>query len=178
MIPSPSPLVNIQIIGWKVYLRISGKTLLGDVNKLIASKGLLTMPRNVLLLHLKQTFPTIIWIFTEGEKMMGLNPGNISKYFLLYQYMFFVQNQITRPILVQMHLYSVYILRAYFFSKMAITWNTGSLMCSNRINLLTENLFWAKSRDLAVGLHSDTFCPVFVHFFSSGFFSQFMSLKI
>ena len=25
------------------------------------------MPSNVLPLHLKQTFPTIIWIFTEGE---------------------------------------------------------------------------------------------------------------
>ena len=25
------------------------------------------MPCNVLLLHLKQTFPPIIWIFTEGE---------------------------------------------------------------------------------------------------------------
>ena len=25
------------------------------------------MPRNVLPLHLKQTFPSIIWIFTEGE---------------------------------------------------------------------------------------------------------------
>ena len=27
----------------------------------------LTMPSNVLLLRLKQTFPPIIWIFTEGE---------------------------------------------------------------------------------------------------------------
>ena len=25
------------------------------------------MPSNVLLLHMKQTFPSIIWIFTEGE---------------------------------------------------------------------------------------------------------------
>ena len=25
------------------------------------------MPSNVILLHLKQTFPPIIWIFTEGE---------------------------------------------------------------------------------------------------------------
>ena len=25
------------------------------------------MPSNVLPLHLKQTFPPIIWIFTEGE---------------------------------------------------------------------------------------------------------------
>ena len=30
-------------------------------------KSLLTRPGNVLPLHLKQTFPPIIWIFTEGE---------------------------------------------------------------------------------------------------------------
>ena len=30
-------------------------------------KSLLTTPCNVLPLHLKQTFPPIIWIFTEGE---------------------------------------------------------------------------------------------------------------
>ena len=30
-------------------------------------KSLLTMPSNILPLHLKQTFPPIIWIFTEGE---------------------------------------------------------------------------------------------------------------
>ena len=30
-------------------------------------QSLLTMPSNVLPLHLKQTFPPIIWIFTEGE---------------------------------------------------------------------------------------------------------------
>ena len=28
---------------------------------------MLTKPSNVLPLHLKQTFPPIIWIFTEGE---------------------------------------------------------------------------------------------------------------
>ena len=38
---------------------------MGDVNKLFVFKSLLTMPSNVL--HLKQTFPPIIWIFTEGE---------------------------------------------------------------------------------------------------------------
>ena len=41
--------------------------MLGDVNKLFVFKSLLTTPSNVLLLHLKQTFPPIIWIFTEGE---------------------------------------------------------------------------------------------------------------
>ena len=40
--------------------------MLGDVNKLVF-KSLLTTPSNVLPLHLKQTFPPIIWIFTEGE---------------------------------------------------------------------------------------------------------------
>ena len=41
--------------------------MLGDVNKLFVFKSLLTMPSNVLPLHLKQTFPPIIWIFTEVE---------------------------------------------------------------------------------------------------------------
>ena len=41
--------------------------MLGDVNKLFVFKSLLTMPSNVLPLHLKQTFPPMIWIFTEGE---------------------------------------------------------------------------------------------------------------
>ena len=39
--------------------------MLGDVNKLFVFKSFLTMPINVLPLHLKQTFPPII--FTEGE---------------------------------------------------------------------------------------------------------------
>ena len=50
----PSPSVKIQIIGGKVYLRWQGKTLLGDFNKLFVFKSLLTMPSNVLPLHLKQ----------------------------------------------------------------------------------------------------------------------------
>ena len=41
--------------------------MLGDVNKLFVFKIFLTMPKNVLPLHLKQTFPPIIWIFTKGE---------------------------------------------------------------------------------------------------------------
>ena len=60
LIPSPSPSVNIQIMGGKVCLRCKGKTLLGDVTKLFVFKNLLTMPGNVLLLHLKQTFLPII----------------------------------------------------------------------------------------------------------------------
>ena len=46
---------------------IFGQTLLGIVTKLCWTKSLLTKPSNVLPLHLKPTFPLIIWIFTEGE---------------------------------------------------------------------------------------------------------------
>ena len=41
--------------------------MLGDVNKLFVFKSLMAMPSTVLPLHLKQTFPPIIWIFTEDE---------------------------------------------------------------------------------------------------------------
>ena len=43
--------------------------MLGDVNKLfkLLKKKMLTTPSNVWPLHLKQTFPTIILIFIEGE---------------------------------------------------------------------------------------------------------------
>ena len=41
--------------------------MLVDLNKLFVFESLLTMPSNVLPSHLKQTFPPIIWIFTEGE---------------------------------------------------------------------------------------------------------------
>ena len=64
LIPSPSTSVKIQIMDGKVCWRCKGKTLLGNVNKLLKTK---TMSKNVLPLHLKQTFPPIIWIFTEGE---------------------------------------------------------------------------------------------------------------
>jgi hypothetical protein len=37
-IPSPSPSVNIQIMGGKVCLRCKDKTLLGFVNKLLKTK--------------------------------------------------------------------------------------------------------------------------------------------
>ena len=37
-IPSPSPLVKIQIMGGKGCLRCKGKTLLGDVNRLLKRK--------------------------------------------------------------------------------------------------------------------------------------------
>ena len=41
--------------------------MLGDVNKPFAFKTLLITNNNVLPLHLKQTFLSIISIFTEGE---------------------------------------------------------------------------------------------------------------
>ena len=66
-IPSPSPSVKIQIMGGKICLRGKGETLLGAVNKLLKTKSLLITPKNVLLLHLKQTFTPIILIFTDGE---------------------------------------------------------------------------------------------------------------
>ena len=66
-ISSPSHSVKIQIMGGKVCLRCKGKIMLGIVNKLFVFKSLLAMTSNVLPLHLKKTFPTIIWIFAEGE---------------------------------------------------------------------------------------------------------------
>ena len=51
---------------------------MGDVNKLFVFKSLLTTPNNVLPLHLKQTFPHIIWIFTtEGEGIKSKLPFKI-----------------------------------------------------------------------------------------------------
>ena len=41
--------------------------MLIDVNNFFVFKILLTTPSSVLPLHIKQTFPPIIWIFTEGE---------------------------------------------------------------------------------------------------------------
>ena len=51
--------------------------MLGDVNKLLFFKSLLTMPSNVLHLHLKQTLPPIIWIFTEGVGIESKIPFKI-----------------------------------------------------------------------------------------------------
>ena len=59
-IPSPSPSVENSNY-W-------GESLLEIIRQNFAVfKCLLTMPCNVLPLHLKQTFPPIIWIFTEGK---------------------------------------------------------------------------------------------------------------
>ena len=54
LIPSPSPLVKIQIMGGKVCLWCKGKSLLGVVNKLLNTKSLLTsITSNVLPYYLK-----------------------------------------------------------------------------------------------------------------------------
>ena len=78
-----SPSVKIQIIGGKVCLRYKGKTLLGHINTFFVSKNMLTMSNNILPLHLKQTFPHMIWILRK-VKVMGLNPSYILKPFLHY----------------------------------------------------------------------------------------------
>ena len=53
LISSPSPSVEIQIMGGKVCLRCKDKTLLGVVNKHLKIKSLLTSSGNVLLHYLK-----------------------------------------------------------------------------------------------------------------------------
>ena len=55
---------------FQIYIPLPPKidpSVLGDGNKLFVFKSLLTTPSNVLPLHLKQTFPPTIWIFTEVE---------------------------------------------------------------------------------------------------------------
>ena len=46
LIPSPSSLMEIQIMSGKVCLRCKGKTLLGIVSKPLKTKSLLTSPYN------------------------------------------------------------------------------------------------------------------------------------
>ena len=68
LIESPSPSVEIQIIDGKVCFRCKGKILLGDVNKLLITKSLLTSPSNVLPYYLPQiNFPAINLNFFEGD---------------------------------------------------------------------------------------------------------------
>ena len=57
-----------------------------NVSKHIVFKSLLTMPSNVLPLHLKQTFCPL---FEFSVKVMGSNPGYHLKYFLLYLHLYF-----------------------------------------------------------------------------------------
>ena len=56
-IPSPSHSVKTQIMGGKVCLRWTGKTLLGIVNNIFVLKQCFTFT----------SFPPIIWIFIEDE---------------------------------------------------------------------------------------------------------------
>ena len=65
-----------------------------DVNKLFVFKSLLTMPSNVLPLHLKQTFPIVILIFTESE-------GNGIKTRLPFKIFstLILENEVFRPLL-------------------------------------------------------------------------------
>ena len=48
LIPSLSPSVKIPIMGGKVCLNCKGKIMLGNVNKLLKTKSLLTSPSNVM----------------------------------------------------------------------------------------------------------------------------------
>ena len=95
-IPSPSSSVKTQIMGGKVCLRCKGKTLLGIVNKLFVFKSLLTMPSNVLPLHLKQTFPPI-FEFSLKMKVMGSIPGYFFKSFLLLANFYSIPAIISKP---------------------------------------------------------------------------------
>ena len=47
------------------------------LNQPLNTKSLLTMPSNVLTLRLKQTFPSIILIFTEGDEIESRLPVRI-----------------------------------------------------------------------------------------------------
>ena len=49
--------------------------------EIIVLKSLLTMPNNILPLHLKQTFQLIIWIFIEGEGIESRLPFKIPEIF-------------------------------------------------------------------------------------------------
>ena len=67
MIPSSSHSVKIQLIGGKFIWSNKAKHCWVMSTNFLFSKVCWQMPSNVLLLHLKQTFPPIIWIFTEGD---------------------------------------------------------------------------------------------------------------
>ena len=76
-IPSPSPLLKIQIMGGKFTWGNKAKHCWVMSKNFLFSKGLLATPSNVLSLHLKQTFPPIIWIFTEGDGIKSRLPFKI-----------------------------------------------------------------------------------------------------
>ena len=62
-----SPSEKIQIMDGKVCLRFKGKTLLSVVNNFFCFQKFVDNAQHYLALHLKPTFPPIIWIFPEGE---------------------------------------------------------------------------------------------------------------
>ena len=51
----------------KLCRKLKSSYFWGQTGQKSAARCLLTSSSNVLPLHLKQTFPPIIWIFTEGE---------------------------------------------------------------------------------------------------------------
>ena len=53
---------------WReILLEVIRQNIAGWFQQIFWFKSLLTMPSNVLPLQLKQIFPPIIWIFTEGK---------------------------------------------------------------------------------------------------------------
>ena len=70
-IPSTSLSVKIQIVGMK---GVKAKDCSVLSTNFWLQNLFLTMASNVLPLRLKQTFPPIIWIFTEGDKIESRLP--------------------------------------------------------------------------------------------------------
>ena len=79
LISSFSPWVKIQTTGGKICLRCKGKALLVVVNKLLKTKSLLTSPKDVFPLYVKQTFHPIVlnfhcrWSWWDGIQAIFLN---------------------------------------------------------------------------------------------------------
>ena len=65
--PLTSPSAKIQIIGRKSLLEVIRQNIAGWCQQTFCFQKFVDNPGNVLPLHLKQTFPPLIWIFTEGE---------------------------------------------------------------------------------------------------------------
>ena len=63
-IPSPSPSVEIQIIGGKVCLKCKGKTLLGVVNKLLETKSII----HAIFFKLNTKIQADLTLYSEPDK--------------------------------------------------------------------------------------------------------------
>ena len=63
-IPSPSPSVEIQIIGGKVCLKCKGKTLLGVVNKLLGTKSII----HAIFFKLNTKIQADLTLYSEPDK--------------------------------------------------------------------------------------------------------------